>query len=248
MTGIEPNAEPPQPDPEWPPPAPLEPPPPRERRQLWRPLGALLFFAAALMTLFGSFLTLFTSDVQAPNNDHFVLAVSGWGLRATINGAPDAASSEGIFATNGPPLIFAACVLLVAALLALLAAAAPASVPVGRISALTAVAGTAFLAGTTWTIGMQELSWLGFFGPNGAFSLGPRYDVSATINVGFWLLITATAAAIAGGVFAFLPLRRRVRPRGEPDTPPLGIPGLPGLAVVHRLPDEPPDEPPGERG
>ena len=267
MTGIEPDrpdVQPPQREPDWlspdlpwgtdpavpavpaagPDPGdPAEPgtpalgaaPPPK--RPLWRPLGALLCFGASILTLFATFLTLFTSDIQVVGVNRFVVTITSWELRATTNGVPEA-TPGGLVANHGPPLIVAAIVLVAAAVAGLLAAAAPSSVAITRIGSLTALGGAAFLAGITLVLTMEELSWLDQFRPGD--SGGPQFTVDASIEIGFWLLAIANAAAIAGTVFAFLPLGRRLRRRTEPDTPPMGFPTA---VVVHRLPDEPPDEP-----
>lgn len=257
MTGIEPNAQQsqsdptwspqpdpdpawsPLPDPDWPPP-----PPPRRPSPLWRPLGALLCFAAAILTLLGSFLTLLTTEVRESNNSRFALTITGWDVSATTNGRPDAEGAAAIFPTNGPPLVAAAVVLLAAAILAVFAAAAPSTATTRANSVVTAAA-AAFLAGTTATLLMEILNWYDRLRPNTPPGSPIQIDIVTTIGLGFWLIVTATTAALAGFVLTWLPLRRRPKNRIEPDTPTLGIPAPVGgdSAVVHRLPDEPAEEP-----
>jgi hypothetical protein len=232
MTGFEPNIPPPEPDPVWVPPEPVP------RRPLWRPLGVLLSFAASILTLLGSFLTLLTSSIQVTDNERVVLTITSWGFRTTTNGVADSPTPVSLVPINGPPMVFAATALLTAAVVGLLASAAPGSVLITRAGSMIAVAAAAFVAATVWSILVQELNWIDRYSPSGL--RGPQdYDVTTSIGLGFWLLLGATVAAIAGAVFACLPLRRRIRRRTEPDTPALGIP----VVVVHRLPDEPADEP-----
>lgn len=224
------------------------------RRAMWRPVSALLCFGAAILTLLGSFLDMFSTRLGGTNGNRIVLVVSSWSVRITNNGVPDTDTPPGLAAASGPPLIFAACVLLAAALLGLLAAAAPGSAAITRTGSLVAVGATAFLAGTTWAVTLEQLSLLDRFRPPQASAVPLRFEYEAAFELGFWLLIAANGAAIAGLVFALLPLGRgprlRLRGRVEPDTPPLGFPalaspetGFPQEVIVHRLPDAPPDKP-----
>jgi hypothetical protein len=177
------------------------------------------------MTLLGSFLTLYTTKLGS-----LVLKITSWDIRADAGGQ---AIPSGLVPDNGAPLVLGATILLSAALLGLVANALPARLGIGRANILLAAAGAAFLAGTTFSLGMQELSWMELFAPRVVQS----EDVRGTIGPGFWLLVVATVIALASPVLAWLPAQARPE-RDEPETPPFGTP----VAVVHRLPDAPPDE------
>jgi hypothetical protein len=229
MTEIEPNVEPPQPDPVvYSPPA-----EPAPKRPIWRPIGVLLCFAASILTLLGSFMTLFRATVQFGQNSQLVLTITAWDIHAESAGRAVPAGST---PDNGAPLVFAATVLLAAALLGLLATAVPVRVGIGRANIVLAAIGAAFLAGTVWTIGMQELAWREAFGSRLAIS---DTDNAVSVTVGYWLLVIAAVVALASPVFAWLPARARSA-REEPQTPAFGVP-VP--VVVHRLPDAPADKP-----
>lgn len=212
--------------------------PARSRRVPWRPLGALLCFGAAVLTLAGSFLALFTSELRFGQvaTERLTITITAWDLQAEAVGQPN--PDVGSVPANGLPLAFAAAVLLAAAVLAILTAAAPSRGGIGRASAVTAMAAGAFLTGTVWAVGMQELGWQDTYGPT---RLPEELIVETSVGIGFWLLVVAVAAAVAAIVFSLVPLRAKV-PRVEPETPVLGIPSI-GDAVVTRLPDEPPKEP-----
>ena len=203
----------------------------RLRRPPLRVVGALFCFAASILALTGSFQTLFSADVTESTR----VVVSGWDIKAESDGRSIPA---GGVPDNGAPLVFAATLLLAAALLGLVANAVPARVGIGRANILLAAAGAAFLAGTTWTIGMQELTWLDIFRPrSSSFRNNPNLD--ASIGTGFWLLVVATVLALGSIVLSWLPVRTRPD-RVEPETPRFGIPTA---AIVHRLPDAPADDP-----
>jgi hypothetical protein len=201
----------------------------RLRRPPVRVVGALLCFVASILALTGSFQTLFSAELTERTN----VIVTGWDITAESDGQTIPA---GGVPENGAPLVFAATLLLAAALLGLLANAAPARVGIGRANILLAAVGAAFLAGTTLTIGMQELNWLELFRPE-RFRTDAELD--AGIGAGFWLLVVATVIALGSTVLSWLPARAR-HDRIEPETPPFGVPTT---AIVHRLPDAPPDDP-----
>jgi hypothetical protein len=241
MTGLEPNEDtPPRPDPVESLPAPPPAPPRRPRRRpSWRLLGVLVCFAASILTLLGSFMTLFRASLAFGQSNQVTVTITAWDIHAESDGR---SLPGGSIAANGAPLVFAATLLLAAALLGLYATAVPDRVGISRATIVLTAAGAAFLAGTTWTIGMQALSWKDLFGtPSGI-----GFDDGADTNVaaGFWLLVVATVAALVSPLLAWLPARARPQPdRIEPETPPLGIPLGAPVAVVHRLPDAPADEP-----
>lgn len=227
MTGIEPdepNVQLAQPDP-----ALLGPPAPRRRP--WRLLSVLLLFAASILTLVGSFQTLFTAQVTEDTS----VVVTSWDITAESAGR---SISAGGVPDNGAPLVFAATLLLAGALLGLVANAAPARIGIARANILLAAAGAAFLAGTTWTVGMQELNWLELFGPRFS-SVRADPGTGTSIGTGFWLLLVGTVIALGSVVLSWVPARAQ-HDRIEPETPRFGIPTA---AVVHRLPDVPPEEP-----
>jgi len=236
MTGIkpdEPNVQLAQHDPDWPAPDPAPAPKPRRARP-WRPLSVLLLFGAAILTLFGSFLELSTVQLSPG----LKLRFTSWTVTLADSGPVDGPLPAGISANLGLPLAFAATALLAAAVAVLLAAAAPGSVAITRTGSMLAIGATAFLAGTSWALTMEQLSVLERFRPR---SFGDRpvpFDYDGSLQIGFWLQVAANAVAIAGVVLALLPLGKRTRQRVEPETPRFGVP----VAVVHRLPDAPPDE------
>jgi hypothetical protein len=231
----------PGPDPQPPPPARPEPDlavePPEEpepgpvgRWSRAGPVGAMLCFAAAALTMLGAFQDLFTAQPVGPGSRESVI-ITSWDIRIEINEV--ARSDTSGAPPNGAPLMFAVVVLLAAAVLGMLAATRPSRPRLGWVSGLTAVIGAAFLAAVVGTIGAQEVWWhraLGTESLDGGF--GP----------GFWSLIAATGLAVVAAVVVWRPAVARPEPqqREEPETSPVGIP-----VVVRRLPDAPPDHPVG---
>jgi hypothetical protein len=153
MTAFEPDAQPPQPEAERSPPPPTDEP----RRVSWRPVVALMCFAAALLTLAGAFLTLFTGDIRF-DDSRVIITITSWDVQAQADGVPE--PNVPAAPANGAPLMLAAVILLAAAVLALFATAAPGSPRIGRASWISAVTGAAFLTGAVLTVGVQELTWL----------------------------------------------------------------------------------------
>jgi hypothetical protein len=255
MTGDEPTTQPPSPLPPpeqgWspaaaPPPqpvlgAPVYPPPgpgsaypsppaERPRRALLRPTAAVLLFAAAIATLFGTFLDLFAGRILFRGEERVALVISAWDASATERGA--AAEAGGVPA-NGAPLVVAAAILLVAAVVGVLAAAAPGAPRIVRASGLLAPVATAFLIGTVWTVGMEVANWVGSFRPVETPATAGSVRAEVNVGNGFWLLLGGATAAVAATVVVWWAgLAGRVRSRREePETPRYGFP------VVVRLPD-----------
>src|SRR5439155_1440624 len=56
-------------------------------RPRWRLLGALLCFASAILTLLGSFGTLFTATVEFSERSRSVLTITGWDIRVSTDAA-----------------------------------------------------------------------------------------------------------------------------------------------------------------
>ncbi len=183
-------------------------------------IGALLSLAAAALTMIGMLQDLLTARIFTQT-----IAITSWDIRIETDGPSGSGIAGGPL--NGVPLVFAVVVLLAAAVLGMLAAVRPAGARFGRASALAAVVGAAFLAGTVATIGMQVLGWLD------AFKLPDNPD-QLTVGPGFWTLVVGVGLAIAAAVTAWRQAGAEPA-RVEPDTPRLGIP-----VVVQRLPDEPP--------
>ncbi len=264
MTGSEPNVQPsegpsppdadadadtdgdriaPQADAELPPHEPVTAPPQpaKDRRVLLRPAGALLSFGASLLTLLGSFATLLTGELLVEGEPRLSVIVTSWEMRSDETGATQLFGTDAADAPvpmTGAPLMFAAAVLLISALVGLFAAASPGSAGVVRLSGIASAVGAALLLGTVWTIGMEELYWKKTFESFGG-GQDPGITISFSTGPGFWLLVGAVALAIGAAAVSWLAERvtRPVWVREEPDTPRFGVP------VVMRLPDEPPKEP-----
>lgn len=252
MTGSESGVQPfegewlpPPPEAETPPEVGWVPPPPaKDRRVLLRPVSALLFFAAALLTLFGSFMTLGTGTYRFQTEPMTSVTITSWEMTIEQPGGGvtglSLSSSVDPVPMSGVPLMFAAVVLLAAAVLGLLAAAAPGSLGIARLTGITAAIGAALLVGTAWTVGMEMLYWAESFRLTDS-RVPNDFATSFTMGTGFWLLAAAVVAAVGAAVVAWRASRvsqpAMAREREEPETPRFGIP------VVVRLPDEPQQEP-----
>jgi hypothetical protein len=203
-----------------------------------RPVSLLLCFAAAILTLIGSFLTLFSAEwffsesLSGSSARGLSIKITSW---EALTEPPDNGGFD--VPLNGIPLVIAAVAMLLAAVFGMLASAAPGNLPMRRRAAMTVAVGTAFLTATVLGVVVQGLSWRqAWTGP--AEESNPQLRVDAGFGAGLWLLVGAAVIAMAAsGV-----LWRATRPapdRVEPDTPSLGIPAV----VVHRLPDEPQEAP-----
>jgi hypothetical protein len=251
MTGDQPPAQPPPPPDEgWSPaPAPpaagvptypspptdgvaTYPAPPPSRRALLRPTAAFLLFAAAIATLVGTFLDLFAGRIVFRGEERVALVISAWDASATERGVP---AEAGRVPTNGAPLVVAAAILLIAAVVGVLAAAAPGAPRVVRASGLLAPIATAFLIGTVWTVGMEVATWVSNFRPVETPVTAGSVRAESSVGNGFWLLLGGAVAAVVATAAVWRAgfAGRVLSWRQEPETPRYGIP------VVVRLPDDP---------
>jgi hypothetical protein len=197
-------------------------------------VGALLCFAAAVLTMIGTFQDLVVveniGNIAGSRNQTYIITL--WEFRVEINGVVDTGEVAGltVMPQHGVPLLFAVALLLAAALLGMLPSARPAARRFGLITVIAA----AFLTAAVAMVVVQAMWWQEIFRP----PVAPREGVDVEVTVGagpaLWTLIAGAALAIVAAVMAW----RQPRPgpeRVEPDTPRLGFP------VVVRLPDEPQD-------
>jgi hypothetical protein len=235
MSELGPDSQPPQPVAG--PPAPLEPARPVRWTRAGR-LGTALCFGATVLVTVSLFLPLYIATIRFPQ---FVDVASGqrliltsWGTRVEFLEAARVNADTGSGPFNGIPLLFAAAVLLTAAMLGVIVAARPSSTRFGRFRRLTTTVGAAFLAGTVWTIDQQVLSLA-----QNIRRVGQETTAEGAIGTGFWLQGLSVVLAIAAAVVTWRMARQDDdREREEPETLPMGIPVL-----VHRLPDAPVDKP-----
>jgi len=213
-----------------------------------RRLAAVLATAAAVATIVGSALPLFTATIDVGPSP-IVITMSAWSIEVTGGyGLGDAPA-------NGYPLLFAAALLLFAAVWCRSATRPGAQPRTSRVAGVATAAGAAFLACAVWMTATQVASWADTFGPlDGpeSFSMGGEVSYPA----GLWVLVTAALLGIAAAVPALLPgAPVAVVPAPvDPDapTPPFGI-VLPMPAdEVDALTGEPvgprPEPPPSEPG
>jgi hypothetical protein len=201
-------------------------------------VGPLLCLGAAVLTVLGSFLELLVVENLPSPNPQDPITFTSW--TADLGG--DTGGTQPV-PLDGVPLMAAAAILLVAAMLWLLRTG-----PLARARNLVpAVAGfgAAFLAGAVAMIGMQVLWWMELFAPP---AFAPASDITTTAGPGFWMLVVGVALAVGAAVLSW----RQRRPETEPvepvepaaaDTPAAAPAGEP-VVSVRRLPDAPPDDPP----
>ncbi|MPZ83719.1 MAG: hypothetical protein GEV28_26340 [Actinophytocola sp.] len=205
---------------------------------------------AAVGGMVGSFLDLFTGELKIDGETQLSLSVTSWGFDV------EGGDPFGAVPTSGYPLVFAAVLLFGAASMSALAASAAATPGTTRGAAVVTVAGTAFLAGVVWAVGMELASFAGSFRPVGITTDG--VTVEQSLGPGLWFLLVAVALAIAAAVLALLRPRRRTVPVGyqvspyqaDMSTPRHGFPipvALPGQApppVAQQRPHAPFTPPP----
>ncbi|HET9144000.1 hypothetical protein [Actinophytocola sp.] len=203
---------------------PPEPRPPARGRM--RVLGALSCVAAAALTMIATFQPLVTARL-----DRTFISVTSWAQRVELNGS--AVDPEVQVPEYGLALTLAAALLFVAALLGLRAA---------RSAGLTAVVAAAFLSGTAAALGLQQRWWLeGLLGgPDPDLPPGTLANYWSRTGAGLWTLLAATGLAIVAAMVTWRATGDQRRRTHSPAQP-AGT-----AAVVHRLPDAPPDEPAAE--
>ncbi|MEO6085542.1 MAG: hypothetical protein ABIQ18_20720, partial [Umezawaea sp.] len=131
----------------------------------------------------------------------------------------------------GVPVAVAAVLLVVAAVLVLIPARPLVRVAVG----VGAVAAAALLIGSVWTVGQIALSVAAREN-----NLPIRFETS--VGVGFWVLVAACVAAVAGALL----VQHRQAPEpatvyqfpgdDDTDTPPMGVPIHPSVSTEESPP------------
>ncbi|WP_410596014.1 hypothetical protein [Amycolatopsis sp. lyj-23] len=195
---------------------------------LLRFVSPALAILSALLTALGVFLPLFLIRETLGGDRSFDAEVSitetAWGH---IFELPGQEATEQAGSPLGLPLLCAAVLLVVAAVVALLRP----DRPLGR---WLVAAGAVFGAGVVFTIATDGIGW-------GAGPAGAGVDV--TVGPGMWLAVAGTVAAVAAAVLAHLPRRPGwadpAVAYADTPTPPSGV------AITVLPPDEDGDEHPG---
>lgn len=169
------------------------------RRRLLAAGCALL---AAVGAMVGSFLDLFTGEIRFDGETRLSMSVTAWGFDV------DGGDPFGAVPMSGYPLMFATVLLFGAASTSALAAGAAATPGTTRGAAVVTVAGTAFLTGVVWSVGMELASLMSSFQPAGVTSGG--ITAEKFLGPGLWFLLVAVALAIAAAVLSLLRPRRTV--------------------------------------
>lgn len=178
--------------------------------------ASVLGLAAGVLTVLGSFLTLFSLEVTGGPLDSTV-TVNAWGVDLSGD-----ATKFGELPISGPPVIVAAVLLLGASATCGYAALPGAAPVVRRVGGTLAVAAAAFLAGVVWTVALQVSSLIDSVGPTDGADTGDL-EADAGAGIGYWALLVAVALAIAAVVLAVLPHR-------PPLPAPTGVAGYPTQA------------------
>jgi hypothetical protein len=211
LPGAVPSAEPPPP-----PPAAAEPPlPPPALASFLRFAPPVLAVAAAFMTALGAFLPLFTVRERLGPGQRFLdaemlITETAWGHTYVL---PNQEVTDQPGAPVGAPVLFAAVLLVAAALVAF-------SHPERRLGRWLIAAGAVFTAGVVTTVGTSGIGWS---------ALARRDELTVTTGPGMWLLIGGTAAAAAAAVIAYLPRRQQpgwadpALAYADTPTPPSGV-------------------------
>lgn len=213
------------------------------RWHVTRVTAALLSFCAVVLLIAGSFLPLYSGTLSFGGSD-IEVTISPWS--ADVQGPTE----PGDVPTIGYPLVFAAIVLACAAAISWYAATPSAPQGAGRVAALTAVIGGAFLIGTVWTTALMVMN-----GVDSVLLLGtvtPGLETEATYLVGYWLLLVAALLSLVAAVLSLIPVRPPTWAQVNPDvsTPPYGIAPVvlpvqpPGVLQVDPLTGHPLPSPP----
>lgn len=184
----------------------------------FRVLGAIALAAGALVTAAGSFLPLY-GIVEAFQDYRLELVVTPWEDIRRAN--RELGFGVGHGPRFGPPLLVAAALLGVAAVLLL---KRPAPHPVGR---LAAVLGAGLLVGVVWSAALHTAAEFSSAVQAPVIGIG----VDRTVGSGLWALGVAAVVALAGALAVQEWPRRAPRPTGpvvhqfdDERTPPFGIP------------------------
>ncbi len=178
--------------------------------------------SGGVLALVGSFVPLLTVEMPIDESTRQTLSLSAWGVDS------DAAAGDQDLSLLVPAPVIGFALVAAAVLLVAAAAASARTGPAGpcrgaTTSAVVVAAGTAFLAGVAWPVGMQTLWYARLFGYGATHPL----RVPMTLGPGLWLLGAGVVLAVAAAVAAWLRTRepRPARP-AEDDvaTPPMGIP------------------------
>ncbi|WP_290052177.1 hypothetical protein [Amycolatopsis solani] len=190
---------------------------------LLRFLPPALALLAALLTVVGTLLPLFRvqeelSIRQRAFETRLSITQTAWGTTIEIPGQ-DVTDRAG--APLGVPLVLAAVLLFVAAFTAFSRS---------RKGRWLIGAGAAFTAGVVTTVGMNRFELSALVG---------TVDLEVVTAAGMWVLILATAAAVAAAVVAQLP--RRNRDWADPAVAYADTPTPPSGVAITVLPPEEPD-------
>lgn len=203
-----------------------------------RRLAAVLAAAAAVATIVGSALPLFTATVEVEPTP-IVLTMSAWSVE--ISGG----YGFGDVPANGFPLLFAAALLLFAAVWCR-SATRPGALPrTLRVAGVVTAVGAAFLACAVWMVAAQVVSWGAAYGPQDDRGITMGGEVS--YPAGLWVLVAAALLGVAAAVPALLPgapvvvVPEPVDP--DAPTPPYGIVLPVPVEEVDPLTGEPVDSP-----
>ena len=104
-------------------------------------------------------------------------------------------------------------------------------------------AAAAFLAGTVATIGMQVWWWLELFQPP---ELAPTSNATVNVGTGYWTLVVGAVLAVGAAALSWRQRREVAEPVPAPAPDATSAEATP--VGVRRLPDAPPDGPPGPQG
>ncbi|MER6794450.1 hypothetical protein, partial [Amycolatopsis mediterranei] len=175
----------------------------------------VLAVVAAFMTALGSFLPLFQIREHIGNGQRFLdtdllITETAWGHTYVM---PNQEVTDQPGAPVGAPLLFAAVLLVAAALAAF-------TRPEHRLGRWLVSAGAVFTAGVVITVGTNGIGWS---------VLARRDELTVTTAPGMWLLIGGTVAAAAAAVVAYLPRRQQpgwadpALAYADTPTPPSGV-------------------------
>jgi hypothetical protein len=162
-------------------------------------VATVLFAVTLVLVIVGSVTPLFQASVilgPSFTNVSNVLSMDAWHLTSG-NQAPNTTLPSRVTAAPIPlgyPLLVLALLAAAVIVVRLLARRRPSSY---RLATVLGVVTAGFLIGLVLTLGMFELAW-GALGASAA--LGP---VTATVGVGYWLLVVGALVAVVAVVIAY---------------------------------------------